>query len=450
MGKAKKVREPGSYAGWMVPVWATRGAALSVNVVVLMQITYYCTNALGLSPGIVGTVLLLSKLFDGVTDLVAGVIVDKTHTKLGKARPYELCILGVWIGTVLLFSTPDFGTAGKLVWIFALYTIVNSVFATFLNATDAVYMSRAITSVEGQTKVLSLSAPIGMVCCAAVSIAMPILIAMFGSQPGGWTKISLVFAVPFGIIGLGRFLFLKEVKQDDTRTAEKVSMKVLWDNLKGNKYIFLAAGVFLLAQFISNIGSAVTNYYFQYIYGDLTIASVFGLMGVITPFFLLFLPLIMKRWSLAQVTLTGAGLGILGNAIKFIGGTNMITLLVGNLLAALAILPISMMINVFLIECMDYGEWKNGSRVEGVYSSINGFASKLGSGLASVSVGFIMQFAGYEGALEVQSQAANMSIIALYSVVPLILFVVQFLVMKQYDLDKKIPQIRKELRERRA
>lgn len=128
----------------------------------------------------------------------------------------------------------------------------------------------------------------------------------------------------------------------------------------------------------------------------------------------------------------------------------MITLLVGNLLAALAILPISMMINVFLIECMDYGEWKNGSRVEGVYSSINGFASKLGSGLASVSVGFIMQFAGYEGALEVQSQAANMSIIALYSVVPLILFVVQFLVMKQYDLDKKIPQIRKELRERRA
>lgn len=92
MGKAKKVREPGSYAGWMVPVWATRGAALSVNVVVLMQITYYCTNALGLSPGIVGTVLLLSKLFDGVTDLVAGVIVDKTHTKLGKARPYELCM----------------------------------------------------------------------------------------------------------------------------------------------------------------------------------------------------------------------------------------------------------------------------------------------------------------------------------------------------------------------
>lgn len=83
-----------------------------------MQITYYCTNSLGLSPGIVGTLLLVSKLFDGFTDLIAGLIIDKTKTKYGKARPYELCILGVWICTVLLFSTPNFGRAGKIIWVF--------------------------------------------------------------------------------------------------------------------------------------------------------------------------------------------------------------------------------------------------------------------------------------------------------------------------------------------
>lgn len=448
-GKKTKVREPGSYAGWMVPVWATRGASIAINVVVLMQITYYCTNALGLSPGAVGTILLLSKLFDGVTDLVAGIIVDKTHTKLGKARPFELCIIGVWIGTVLLFSTPNVGTVGKMIWVFALYTIINSIFATFLNATDAVYLSRAVTSAEGQMKVLSLSAPIGMVFCTIVSIVLPILIAMFGSQPGGWTKISLIFAVPFGIIGLGRFFFLKEVRQEEQQMAEKVSIKLIFDNLKTNKYVFIIALVTLLSQLISNIGSAVSTYYFQYIYGDIAMASVIGMIGIITPFFLMLLPLIMKKWNLTQITLIGAVCGVIGNVIKFVGGANMTTLMIGNFIAGLAIMPVSMMINMFLIECMDYGEWKNGTRVEAVFSSISGFANKLGSGFASIAVGFVMEFAGYDGTLAVQSQKANMSIIALYSVIPMVLFAIQFFVMRKYNLADKIPQIRRELNERR-
>ena len=99
---------------WYPFAWSTRGFALGVNSLLLMQVTFYATEYAGLSAGLVGTLLLISKLFDGLTDLVAGFIIDKPNTRWGKARPYELFLIPTWILTVMLFSTPStWGTAGK-------------------------------------------------------------------------------------------------------------------------------------------------------------------------------------------------------------------------------------------------------------------------------------------------------------------------------------------------
>ena len=73
--------------------WSGRAISIAVNVIVLMQITFYCTNILAMSPVLVGTLLMASKIFDGVTDIFAGVLIDKTKTRWGKARPYEFSIL---------------------------------------------------------------------------------------------------------------------------------------------------------------------------------------------------------------------------------------------------------------------------------------------------------------------------------------------------------------------
>lgn len=444
----------GEFRAWKVPAWASRAAALTVNIAVLLQVQYYCTDALGLAPGLVGMILLISKLFDGFTDLVAGFIIDKTHSRLGKARPYEICILLAWLFTVFMFSTPvSFGTTGKLIWVFITYTMICSVFQTFLNASDAVYMTRAFRSEKDQTKILSFGSPIQMICSIAAGATLPLLISTFGSEPGGWTKISLTFAIPYGIIGLARFFFIKEVdiseSQEQSGDTNQLQFRVLLDCVRKNKYIFIIALFTLVGGLIQNIGSAVTNYYFQYVYGDLNVAGLFGALGIISPFLLVLMPMLMKKWSLARLSMIAAVFGAVGNLFKFIFGSNLIALLIGNLLA-LVPLMVSCMINIFLIECMDFGEWKNGSRVEGGLGAINGFASKLGTGLSSVIVGFVLQFAGYDGTLSVQSSSANSAIIALYAIIPMVLFIVQFIIMKQYDLDGKLPQIRKELEKRRG
>ena len=86
--------------------WNSRAVSTTINTLILGYVTFYYTNQLMLSPLVVGIILMASRITDGVTDLFAGFIVDRTRTKLGKGRPYEICILGLWACTLLLYSCP--------------------------------------------------------------------------------------------------------------------------------------------------------------------------------------------------------------------------------------------------------------------------------------------------------------------------------------------------------
>ncbi|MBS4455719.1 MFS transporter [Tuanshanicoccus lijuaniae] len=428
--------------------WSTRGASLSCNIVIVGYLTYYCTNVLAMPASLVGTILLVSKLFDGFTDLIAGYIIDNTNTKLGKARPYEVSIIFVWLTTLLMFSCPNLGMVGKSIWIFATYTLANSVFATLLNASESVYISRAVKSDMARNILVSVNGIIIMFGSVIVSTVFPILIGTLGTSPEGWRKMIAIFALPLGTIGIGRFLFVKERTDVVAAQNHRVDMKTLINALKSNKFIFLLAGAVLLYNFINSVGT-VGTYYFQYIVGDVKKASIVGLISLITPLVLIFMPAILKRLTFSKVVSVGAMLGIFGNVIKGLAGSNMGLIIVGNLLGVLAALPLSFYAPVMVISCMDYSEWKNGERVEGAFSAVNGFASKVGAGLSSVVTGFVMGIARFDGTLAVQSDAANNAIIALYSWIPAIFFAVIIVLMKFYKLDDMMPQISADLEARR-
>ena len=127
----------------------------------------------------------------------------------------------------------------------------------------------------------------------------------------------------------------------------------------------------------------------------------------------------------------------------------MVTLFIGSLLMGIGTMPISMMINTYLIDCMDYGEWKTGIRIEGMIASIANFASKVGSGVALGAVGLIMGIAGYDGLAETQTATANMAIIFLYNILPLILFIVMYILARGYKVDEVREQMNADLAKRR-
>lgn len=458
MKKKANWLDPGTTAenevlpGYLKWTWTSRGLSLGLNVLLIMQLTYYCTDMLGMGAALVGTLLLASKLFDGVTDLFVGFIIDATHTKWGKARPYEIFIVFIWGLTVLLFSAPEMSTTGKAIFVFVLYTLINSICATFLNGGDAVYLARSIRSEKNRVSVMSFNGGIIMVFSIVISMLLPQLIAGIGSTKAGWTTIALMFAIPLGIIGMFRFIFVKEVVTDseasqsgDAKAEQKVPVKKGLQCVFANKYIFILAGMTLVANLTTNIGTAVNTYYFKYVMGDIGLATLVSLGSMLTPIVLIMFPALTRKFGTVTILKIGAVGGVIGYAIRILGGTNLVTLVIGSIIGSVAILPVTMMISIYLIDTMDYGEWKTGTRVEGMLASVNSFASKLGSGIASGLVGLIMGLAGYDGSLATQSASAITSIKVLFNVVPMILMVVMLILAIAYKLDKELPQIKADL-----
>ena len=434
--------------------WTSRGLSLALNVILIMQLTYYCTDMLGMAPTLIGSLLLASKLLDGVTDLVVGFVIDKTNTKLGKARPYEICIVFVWLFTILMFSTPNIGTVGQSVFIFIMYALINSICATFLNGGDAVYLARSVRSESNRVSVMSFNGGIIMLCSIVFSIVLPQLIAGVGATKAGWTVIAASIGIPMAVIGILRMVFVKEVVHTETSKSgqkeETVPLKTGLGCIIKNKYIWILAGMTFVVQLSTNIGSAVNTYYFKYIMGNIGLATLVSMSSMITPIVMLVFPVLTRKFGTVTILKAGAILGVVGYGIRIVGGTNLVTLTVGSLIGGVAILPITMMISIYLIDTMDYGEWKTGVRVEGMLGSVNSFSSKLGSGIASGMVGLIMGLAGYDGTLAVQSASANASIVALFNYVPMVLMVVLLLLAIAYKLDKELPAIKADLEKKHS
>lgn len=257
------------------------------------------------------------------------------------------------------------------------------------------------------------------------------------------------------MIGLLRFIFVKEVVTDKSKgditkdqTTSKLSMAETMQTIKSNKYFFILIGMYLLINIVNNLGT-VNTYYFKYIYGNLEAYSMVSMTAMATLVFLIIYPMLCKKFNNTQLMRGFFLMGLVGTLIRTIGGTNMATIMVGTILFVSSNTPIGLMINTYLIDCMDYGEWKTGIRIEGLLASINNFMGKIGQALASGIVGFVTGLAGYDGSLTVQSASANFSIVFLYNIFPLILFAIMYIMSRFYNLDKDKPQMHEELKARR-
>ena len=439
---------------WYSLAWSSRGISAALNVILIGYVSFYASDVLGLNIGIIGTLLLVSKVVDAFTDLGMGYLIDKTHTKWGKARPYEIFIVLMWVFTVLLFSTPDIGAMGQYIYIFIMYVMINAVCTTALGGADSVYMARTFATDNNRIKAMSVNGVVVMFCCIVFNIIAPQFINNAGVSKSGWAMLAIGMGVPLSIIGMLRFILCKEIpipseveKEQTKDKEESKSFKETVGLLLKNKYVFIIIGLMLITNIINGVGPAAT-YYFKYQVGNIGALSLANMTALITPLLLIVFPLLSRKLGTTKILQAATIFGIVGILIRTFGGTNMATIIIGGGIASVAVLPISMMINTYLIDCMDYGEWKTGVRVEGLVASTANFAGKLGSGIAAGFLGLIMGLAGYNGALTVQSDAANMAIVGMYNIFPLVLYVVMFVLSLMYKMDKDRPQMQADLKKK--
>jgi len=421
-----------------IPLWASKSISAGMSGMLMMQFTFYATDVVGLDTGMVGVLLLLVKLLEAAIGLVVGFMVDKTNTRLGKGRPYELFLIPMWVCIVLLFSTPDFGMTGKIIYVFAFYSLASGVFTTLLGGGEVAYLGRAVQSDHKRAKVTSVSGVLVMLACTIGSVILPQLMATWGTQPGGWQKIALAYALPMCGIGMLRFFNIKEKPTRSTSPDNrKVGVKESLSLIFRNKYVFVLAPTAMLCNLTQTISAIMATYYFTYIVKDLGMMSYISMIGLVTPLVLLLFPVAIRTIGGMNFVRIGLILGVVGNLLKLIDLTNIPLLVISQLLASTGLSTFSMMQGYFVLQSIDYGERKFGKRIEGLSSAINGLYSKIGAGLASLMIGGLMGLAGYVNLDSQQPTATLNTIISLYSWIPAVLCVLMLVTVHFYDLEKK-------------
>ena len=307
MAKKERLNEKGIPFGarqrmpiWYGAVWSTRGIAAAINVVLVVYVTFYSTDLLGLNPAIIGGILLASRIIDAFTDLGFGYILDKTHTRWGKARPYEVFIILEWLFTILLFNTPQHASAAvQYVWIGFMYIMINAICATALGGIDSVYLARAFTTEQNQIKAISINGAIVMICSIAFNIVFPGFLAAGGKTLAGWSSMVISLGVVMAVLGILRFIFCKEIVKDEAneegkRTTNDLTMKESLSAISKNKYLFIIVGLMLITFIVNNMQSA-TTYYFKYVYGDVSTQGTVAITTLIVVPALIVFPALAKN-----------------------------------------------------------------------------------------------------------------------------------------------------------
>lgn len=436
---------------WFSAAWSTRSVALALNMAMAAYQGLYFTDVLGLSPVIIGTILMISKFFDSFTDLLIGFVVDKTKTKLGKARPYEISIVFLWLCIFLMYSTPKMGTLATYIWVFVTFTLQSAVFITILYGTDTVYLVRAVRTDENRTKVTANAGVYTMIFSTIIGIIIPQVMKNIGVDRTKWSMVVLCIALPCAIIGMLRFFLIPELDvEEEIKEEEKEKLTFVkgLKALKGNKYVLMFAAMYFCYHFANGLSGGGQTYYLKYIAGDIGIGTWMNIGMVAVLFLLMIAPKIMEKYGTGNCLRIGLVIMIIGPIVRMIGGTNVITLVFGQMLFVAGSVPIAFMLNVYLFECMDYGEWKTGTRIEGMMGSLTSFMSKVASALSGWLIGIVMSATGYIGTAIKQSSEALMGIKACFNYLPIIVVVIALVISFRYDLDKKLPQIKLDLAKR--
>jgi probable glucitol transport protein GutA len=445
----KKKDKSGRVGVGKMIAWQSRAASVGSNLMVIGFLSIYCTDTLKIPPALVGVLFLASRIFDGLTDLAAGFLVDKTNTKLGRGRPYEFAIIGVWLCTWLMFSCPpEWTIVAKCAWVFTMYVFVNAIFITLLNAANTPYIVRAFAKQEQYVALQTYGSLITMVIVVAVNVSFPMLMARLAVSSKGWSQLIAIYAIPLGLFGILRLIFIKETNKIDDKYAEKLRIKDLMGAVKLNPYIFVILVLTVIINIILNMG--INTYYFAYIVKDIGQMGVLAAVQIVTLPLMFILPPIIKKFSVTALIGAGFLVAIAGYIINFAAYDQIPLLAVGGILIGAGNVPFSMLITLLIIDCADFNEWKDQPRLEGTLGSLRGFAEKVGAALGAALVGILLSAAGYTGAVETATEAATVMIRMLYTLIPAVVYAVLFVLLRFYKLEKIIGQVRKENGERRA
>lgn len=416
---------------------------------------FYYTDYAGVNALAVGTIMMISRIFDGISDIIMGIIVDRTKSRFGKARPWllRMCIPFA-ISGILLFSVPTtWAATPKLIYVFITYNLVSTVIYTAINVPYSA-LNALMTQDPYERSVLSifrnLLATAGTLLINTFTLP---LVEFFGDNASAWTKTFCVFGVLSIAAFLINFLGTKErVKAVTTAKDQKATDVPIKEGIKAlfkNKYwIMMTAMLALFFLMYAVNGGATVFYAKDILHNKDLVGTINGIFNIVQICGMFFIAMLVKRFGKKNVFALGLIFDIIGMLVLNFSGGTMALIVVSSIIRGIGNACGGATMWAMVSDTIDYGEWKTGCRTEGLINSACSFGYKIGNGIGSALLGLILEIGGYVGTAATQTASALVSIKICFVWIPIAIYVIGLIIMKFYHLDEEFDGILADLKAR--
>lgn len=420
---------------------------------------YYYTDIFGLTAAAVGTMFLVTKIVDAISDPIMGLIADRTDSRWGKFRPYLLwAAVPYGLCGYAMFASPDLSYAGKLVYAYVTYSLMMLAY-TAINVPYSALMGVISPSSIERTKVASYR----FFCAFTASWLIGTFVTPLknilggGDEALGFQLTMLIFAVISVLLFWTTFATTRErVRPPSTTSDLNQDFRALFSN--GPWKALFAAGVFALMNIAVRNGTLL--YYFKYYVGDdgTRIFLIFDKTAVFMSTGLLAMLVgvaltrtLSSRFEKRHLMIVLSLLNALSMALFFFTPPDKYSLMVViNCAGALAAGPTPALVWSMYADCADYGEWKTGRRTTALVFSTVQFSHKLGLAVGVGLAGIILAWFGFV-ANEAQSATSMLGIRLMFSVFPAALAILGVIAIYFYRIDSEmLRRMEQDLRERHA
>ena len=406
----------------------------------------YLTDTVGLTAGIVGTLIAVSKIFDGFTDIFFGSMIDKTHTRLGKARPWMIYgYIGCAVTLIAVFAVPmNLGNSAKYAWFFIAYTLLNGVFYTANNIAYSALTSLVTKNSKERVQMGSYRFIFAFSTSLLIQSITVGFVDRLGGDAGAWRTVAIIYAVVGLIVNTISGLSVKELSENELNEGEEkmeqeeYGLVQAFHLLIKNKYYLKICGTYILQQLYgAMIGAGI--YYMTWVLKNKNLFGQFA-WAVNVPLIvaLIFTPTLVGKWKgMYKLNLRGYILAVIGRALVVVAGyMGSIPLMMAfTALAALGQGPWQGDMNAVIASCSEYTYLTQGKRVDGTMYSCTSLGVKLGGGIGTAVVGWLLEFSGYVGTNSVQPRSALDMMQFMYLWLPLFFDVLIMFVLSKMDVE---------------
>lgn len=393
----------------------------------------FLTDTVGMNAGIIGSLIAASKLLDGVSDIFFGVLIDKTSTKMGKARPWMFYgYFGCAICLVAIFCIPaNISAFAQYTWFFVAYTVLNAGFYTANNIAYSALTALITKNNQERVEMGSIRFMFAFGTSMLIQTITVSFVAAFGGGAGAWRTVAIIYAVvglisntisvmsvrelsPEELAGneINPVVYDKQIKEGELEQVaeelkgeaqtgeEKYSLGAAFKLLVQNKYYLMIVVSYLLMQ----IYSATLNmgiYFMSYVLKNANLLGVFS-WAINIPMIvgLLMTPMLVQKWGgMFRLNKMGYIIGSLGRILVVIAGYmgSVPLMLASTAIAALGMSPLQGNMNALIATCSEYTYLTTGKRVDGTMYSCTSFGTKVGGGIGTAVAGWLLALSGYVG-----------------------------------------------------